>query len=79
MLADTYNCEVKTVESEEGPALGVAILALVGAGIYSSVPEACSAVVRPGSIQKPNENSIPKYEEMYQKYIKLYPSLKNNF
>lgn len=75
MLADTYNCEVKTVESEEGPALGVAILALVGAGIYSSVPEACSKVVRLGSTQKPVQDNIPKYEEMYQKYIKLYPRL----
>ena len=27
MLADTYNCPVKTVKSKEGPALGVAILA----------------------------------------------------
>lgn len=75
MLADTYNCEVKTVESEEGPALGVAILALVGAGVYSSVPEACEAVVRLGSTQKPIDENIPKYEEIYQKYIKLYPSL----
>lgn len=79
MLADTYNCEVKTVESEEGPALGVAILALVGAGVYSSVPEACKQVVRQGSVQKPNEDNIPKYEDVYKKYIKLYPALKDNF
>ena len=34
MLADTYNCPVKTVQSKEGPALGVAILAGVGVGLY---------------------------------------------
>ena len=33
MLADTYNCAVRTVVSKEGPALGVAILAGVGAGL----------------------------------------------
>ncbi len=75
MLADTYNCEVKTVESEEGPALGVAILALVGAGVYSSVPEACNEVVRLGSTQKPTEENIVKYEDVYKKYIGLYPKL----
>lgn len=75
MLADTYNCEVKTVESEEGPALGVAILALVGAGVYSSVPEACSKVVRLGSTQKPVEDNIATYEENYKKYVSLYPKL----
>lgn len=75
MLADTYNCEVKTVESEEGPALGVAILALVGAGVYASVPEACKQVVREGSSQKPNGDNIPKYEDVYKKYVSLYPAL----
>lgn len=75
MLADTYNCEVKTIESEEGPALGVAILALVGAGVYPSVQEACKQLIRLGSLQKPNPDNISQYEKMYQKYIKLYPAL----
>ena len=34
MLADMYGCEVKTIKAQEGPALGVAILAGVGAAIY---------------------------------------------
>ncbi len=40
MLADTFDCEVKTVVCKEGPALGVAILAGVGAGVYKSVKRA---------------------------------------
>lgn len=75
MLADTYHCSVKTVESEEGPAMGVAILALVGAGIYNSVPEACNRVVNANKIQDPTPGNIPLYESAYQKYITLYPSL----
>ena len=46
MLADTYNCAVRTVVSKEGPALGVAILAGVGAGLYPSVQEGCRRVIR---------------------------------
>ena len=33
MLANLYNCPVKTASSKEGPALGVALLAATGAGI----------------------------------------------
>ncbi len=79
MLADTYNCNVKTLKSEEGPALGVAILALVGAGIYDSVPEACNKVVKIGKVQDPLEENISKYQATYDKYVKLYPALKSNF
>ena len=38
MLADLYGCEVKTAANREGPALGVAILAMVGAGEYALGP-----------------------------------------
>ena len=53
MMADVYNLPVKTVVSKEGPALGVAILAGVGAGIYSSVAEACRKVVKTNPAQAP--------------------------
>ena len=46
MLADLYGCPVSTVNTSEGPALGVAILAGVGAGIYGSVEEGCDAIIR---------------------------------
>jgi xylulokinase len=76
MLADLYNCPVKTVASKEGPALGVALLALTGAGIYSSVPEACSAVVATDKVQDPNPENVPVYESYYQLYREIYPAVK---
>ena len=79
MLADLYNCPVKTASSKEGPALGVALLASVGAGIYSSVPEACAAVVKTDKIQQPNEENVPEYEKYYQLYREIYPALKSEF
>ncbi len=66
MLADLYNCPVKTVASKEGPALGVALLAGVGAGIYSSVPEACEAVVKTDKVQNPVAENVPAYESFYR-------------
>ncbi len=79
MLADLYNCPVKTASSKEGPALGVAILAGVGAGLYSSVPEACHAIIKTDKVQEPVAEDVPKYEEFYQLYTEIYPALKAEF
>jgi len=79
MLADLYNCPVKTASSKEGPALGVALLALTGAGVYSSVPEACKAVCKVDKTQAPNEANVPEYEKFYQLYREIYPALKEKF
>ncbi len=79
MLADLYNCPVKTVASKEGPALGVALLATVGAGIYSSVPEACKAVIKTDKTQEPIEENVPEYEKYYQLYREIYPALKASY
>ena len=79
MLADLYGCSVKTTQNKEGPALGVALLAAVGAGIYSSVPEACRAVIRPDKVQEPVKANSEQYEKVYALYKKLYPAMKHCF
>lgn len=79
MLADLYGCPVKTTLNKEGPALGVALLAAVGAGIYSSVPEACRAVIKPEKIQEPVEENTREYEKVYAMYRRLYPAMKQSF
>lgn len=76
MLADIYNCEISTIASKEGPALGVAILAGVGAGLYRSVPEACDAIIRKGGSQQPVPENVAAYQPCYQVYTSLYPALK---
>ena len=79
MLADLYDCPVKTVDSKEGPALGAAILAMVGAGLYASVPEACDAILHTANVQEPVAENVPEYEKYYQMYKKLYPALREQF
>lgn len=80
MLADLYGCPVKTTrQSAEGPALGAALLAAVGAGIYSSVPEACKAVIVPYNTQEPIGANSAEYEKIYSMYKKLYPAMKGCF
>ena len=79
MLADVYGCPVATTVSQEGPALGVAILAGVGAGLYSSVQEACRRFVRINPAQEPSAESSREYERYYQLYRGLYPALRDSY
>ena len=77
MLADVYNCPVSTVVSREGGALGAAILAGVGVGIYESVQAACNTMIKMNEPQMPNIAAGEEYKKYYQIYQSLYPSLKD--
>lgn len=79
MLADVYGCPVSTTISKEGPALGVALLAGVGAGIYKSVEDGCAAVVATNPPQQPVPENQAEYAKYYEVYKALYPSLKAQF
>ena len=79
MLADLFDCPIQTTHSKEGPALGVAILAMVGTGAYASVPEACRAIIRTDKTCAPQADAVPVYEEYYQLYRAIYPQLKAQF
>ncbi len=79
MLADLYACPVKTVSSKEGPALGAAILAFVGAGVYGSVQEACEKIVGISKIQKPIKENISVYEKYFRLYDEIYPAVKDKY
>lgn len=79
MMADVYGMNVSTVDSKEGPALGVAILAMVGAGLYESVEEACQKVIRVNKITEENVENGGKYEKVYRIYKGLYQHLKEDY
>ncbi len=79
MLADLYGTPVATLTSNEGPALGVAILAGVACGAYRSVEEGCDAVIRTNPPQQPDEKAEKAYEPFYQLYRQLYGNLKESF
>lgn len=79
MLADLYGCDVKTVSSKEGPALGVAILASVGAGIYESVEKACDTAIKIDKTCQPDKANEKAYKKFYDVYNSLYSHLKEDF
>lgn len=79
MLSDMFGCDVTTVGSKEGPALGVALLAGVGAGAYSSVQQACEAVIKTDKLQKPDAQLTELYGRYHELYTQLYKSLQDNY
>lgn len=76
--ADIYGCEATTIQSAEGPALGVAILAHVGTGAYATVPEACDAIIRLDRRIAPQAGPKATYDRGYDVYRGLYPALKDS-
>lgn len=79
MLADALHCPVTTTVGKEGPALGVALLAGVGAGVYDSVPAACDAVVHTGTPMLPDEQAGAAYDAFYDVYRTIYPALRASY
>lgn len=79
MQADMYNASVITMNMEEGPGAGAAILGAVGAGHFKNIQEACDAILKVTSVTDPNPKQVECYNEYYQIYKSLYASLKENF
>ena len=68
--------DVEVIESEEGPALGGAMLAAVANGEYASVEEAAAAIVKVIDTVHPEPELVEKYEARYQQFKAIYPALK---
>ncbi len=79
ILANIMNLKVDVVESEEGPALGGAMLAAVGCGEYPDVETAAKKIVKVVDTVVPEPELMEKYEERYQKFKKIYPAVKGLF
>jgi len=79
LLADIFARPIHTIDSSEGPALGVAILAGVGAGVYPSVEQACERLVKQGASIAPDASLAPTYASYHRLYQQLYPALKDAY
>jgi len=79
MQADMYHAKVVTINTQEGGALGVALLAAVGTGRYSSLPEACGAAIKVTETLGPRKGTGRVYDGLYPTYRSLYQSLRGDF
>ena len=79
MVADILNIRVDIPESEEGPAMGGAMLAAVACGEYASVEKAAAKIVKVVDTVEPIPENAQRYEERYQQFRKIYPAVKALF
>jgi xylulokinase len=79
LQADIYGRACGTINAEQGPAYGAAILAAVGAGHYRNVREACSSAIRVTRTVRPDASARRLYARHYAVYRTLYPALAESF
>ena len=79
IIANVMNLKVDVIESEEGPALGGAMLAAVGCGEYPDVETIAEKLVKVVDTIEPEPELVAKYEEKYQKFRTIYPTVKELF
>lgn len=79
VLSNILNVDVYKLDNEQGPALGAAILAMVGSKEYPSIEKATDAIVRKHLFTSPNQDLVKLYQDRYLVFKNLYLSLKNTF
>jgi len=77
--ADVTGYEHVTINVDEGGALGVALLAGVGTGVYPSIEEACRAVINVERRTEANAQNHQLYDKYYTVYRDLYAHLRGDF
>ena len=79
IIANVLNIRVDILKTEEGPALGGAMLAAVADGAFSSVEEAAERLVQVVDTVEPDPRLAARYEERYRKFAGIYPAVKELF
>ena len=79
LQADIYGRTCVTINAEEGPAYGAALLAATGTGRFKNIREACKACIRVTRTIRPRPKAKRLYKDLHAQYVRLYPALKDQF
>lgn len=74
--ADVSNIPITFTKVSEGPVLGAAIQAGVGAGIYPDLPSAVESMVHYGRTVEPDSARHQEYRFWVDRYRELYPAIR---
>ncbi|MEI0560743.1 autoinducer-2 kinase [Brachyspira pilosicoli] len=72
ILADVLQLNVETTEVKEATALGAAMFASVGCGLYKDIYEAADVCVKKSRTFYPNKNNRKVYEDLISKFKEVY-------
>ncbi|WP_342479027.1 xylulokinase [Paenibacillus sp. FSL H7-0350] len=72
MQADIFGATIIKLESEQGPAMGAAMLAAYGAGWFESLGKCAEAFIRPAETYTPNADQAALYDGIFALYQDVY-------
>jgi len=72
MQAEVCGLPVRTVNREEGPAYGAALLAAVGAGVFRDLSEGTRTTLVRGPLEIPDTAAHVEYEPVYARFRAAY-------
>lgn len=72
LQAEVFGLPVCTVNREEGPAYGAALLAAVGAGTFPDLAAATDATLSRGPLERPDDKVHAEYQKYYDRYRASY-------
>ncbi len=75
--ADVCQVPIYLTDEPEATALGTAICAAVGAGLFDDLPAASDAMVKVTREIEPNDLWADTYDELFERYVATYPRLKD--
>lgn len=77
ILANVLNVKINFTITEQGPGYGAAMLGMVSSKLFDNVDEAIDKLIKTSSSISPDEEIVNKYRDKYNKYLKIYPAIKN--
>ena len=77
IVADVLEIPVDILTTEQGPSLGGAVLAMVGAHEYASVEDAARAIAKVAGTVEPDSSKYAYYEKKYEIFRRLYPAVRS--
>lgn len=79
IMADVVGLPLRRSMLTETTAVGAALLAGVGAGIYPDMDAASAQTAQYASATEPNPAHRARYDALYEQYLTLFPMLKADF
>lgn len=79
IMANVLNVTLECPSTEQGPAMGGAMLAMVAAGVYPCIQEACGQIRLEETVIRPDPVLVAQYEKRYQMFKTIYPACKSVF
>ena len=77
IIANVLNIRIDIPETEEGPGIGAAYLAMVSCGEFKTVSECAEKFFKIKDTVLPEKALSQNYETKYRKFTKIYPAIKH--